>query len=277
MTAVNLAGSSETCVYAEDTDIVLLLLYHFNLSGRDLFMLPTPKKNAKSVRQWDIRFVKTQLLMRMTMNEMLYGNIQSGTDISSACFGIGKKTLFKMCHTNVVVKQAAKVFSDPTSSRTAIEDAGRNTLLQMYSCKSVTSLNTLRYHKFVEKTSKGRVGVEPHVLPPTEAAAKYHSWRAYYQFQIWKSIDCPLKPDDWGWKLVDNQYIPITTDLAPAPQEILKVIFCNCTSGCERGSCTCKKHDLKCSLACGSCKGSACKNKMELDFSTEELNDFEEE
>jgi len=32
--------------------------------------------------------------------------------------------------------------------------------------------------------------------------------------------DC-LDPQDWGWKLVDGQLIPITTDLEAALEDIL--------------------------------------------------------
>ena len=32
----------------------------------------------------------------------------------------------------------------------------------------------------------------------------------------------------WGWKLDDENFMPIMTDKAPAPDELLNIIRCNC-------------------------------------------------
>ena len=40
-----------------------------------------------------------------------------------------------------------------------------------------------------------------------------------------------------------------------APDYLLKVIRCNCNSISSTLSCTCMKHGIKYSLACGNCKG----------------------
>ena len=68
--------------------------------------------------------------------------------------------------------------------------------------------------------------VEPQSLPPTIASARYHSLRVYYQVQLWKGNE--LKPEEWGWKLVDGQLRPKLSDLPPAPDDLLKTIRCNC-------------------------------------------------
>ena len=51
-----------------------------------------------------------------------------------------------------------------------------------------------------------------------------------------------------------------TDGYAPAPAELLKIIRCNCTTDCATARCTCKKHGMKCSMACGHCRGSSCSN-----------------
>ncbi len=56
--------------------------------------------------------------------------------------------------------------------------------------------------------------------------------------------------------------MPVLTDLPPAPDELLKMI---CLTDCNNMRCTCRKHNLKCSPACGNCKGSACTNSMNED------------
>ena len=51
--------------------------------------------------------------------------------------------------------------------------------------------------------------------------------------------------------------MPITTDLEPAPAELLKVIRCNCKRICM---CMCRKSGLHCISACGGCHGECCEN-----------------
>ena len=63
-----------------------------------------------------------------------------------------------------------------------------------------------------------------------------------------------MSPQDWGWKESDGTLIPVTTDLDPAPNELLRIVRCNCLTDC-------------CSVACGNCRGSGCCNSNpEMDF-----------
>ena len=74
-----------------------------------------------------------------------------------------------------------------------------------------------------------------------------------------------LVPTDWGWKENENHLIPIPTTKDVAPENLLKVIRCKCKSTnnqCGTNVCTCRKHGIKCMLACGGCHGENCKNKM---------------
>ena len=64
----------------------------------------------------------------------------------------------------------------------------------------------------------------------------------------------------------NNILILVTTLLPPAPDELLNTIFCNCTKGCG-GKCGCKKIGLRCSKACGHCRGQSCLNAA---FTSEE-------
>lgn len=63
-------------------------------------------------------------------------------------------------------------------------------------------------------------------LPPTSAAAQYHSPHIYYQVQQWK-IESTLHADDWGWTVKNGKCEPNKTDLPCAPKELLEVIRCN--------------------------------------------------
>ena len=106
--------------------------------------------------------------------------------------------------------------------------------------------------------------VQPHVLPSTGEAAKIHSMCVYYQVQQWIGHGIELRPEDWGWYECDGKLIPIQTDMAAAPHELLEVIRCNCKMGCGTKQCSCRKHGLDCSTGCGQCRG-VCSNVTNLD------------
>ena len=124
--------------------------------------------------------------------------------------------------------------------------------------KPSDTLDALRVYQFFQKVSSSTVAVKPHNLPPTSAAAKYHSLRVYHQVQQWQGVD--LSPEDWGWKLVDGKLRPIMTDRPVAPKHLLDAIHCSCSMGCKTHRCSCRKYGLSCSSAGGECRGLSCQN-----------------
>ena len=58
--------------------------------------------------------------------------------------------------------------------------------------------------------------------------------------------------------------MPVPTDLPPAPDELLQIIRRNCQMDCSTTRCTCKKHNVKYSTACGNCRGIGCMNSNYL-------------
>ena len=94
--------------------------------------------------------------------------------------------------------------------------------------------------------------------------------RTYHQVQSWLGNDLP--PEDWGYTFVDGFYRPVRMIEPPAPSELLKIIKCNCLQNCNTKSCTCKKFNLFCSVACGHYRGIACCNRQ----SSEESSNVED-
>ena len=81
----------------------------------------------------------------------------------------------------------------------------------LYNIRNDESLCQFRYRRLVEKIVKAHNFVKPERFPPTEDAAKFHSFRVYLQLQRWidpKSFIDPLKIGD-GQKLLDNLYLSI--------------------------------------------------------------------
>ena len=63
-------------------------------------------------------------------------------------------------------------------------------------------------------------------MPPTSAAATFHSMRALLQCQCWIGAGDGLNPNDWGWYTLDIKLLPLKTKLPAAPEELLKMIRC---------------------------------------------------
>ena len=82
---------------------------------------------------------------------------------------------------NTTLQQSANVFDSVASTPSEVESAGEKALVAMYNGKKTESLNKLRLTKYSEKVTKGEIKVEPRSLPPTSAAAKFHSYKVFLQ------------------------------------------------------------------------------------------------
>ena len=252
--ALQSADIQDTALVGDDTDLLVLLLYHSKLTSNELFFASEPKKNAKNCI-WDIRRTKTFICSNILILHALLGY-----DTTSWLFGIGEAAVLKKFRTNKALQQTAKVFDSVSASAEEIQLAGEKALVIMYNGKKDETLNALRLSRYCEKVAKSLNRVEARSLPPTSAAARYHSYRVYLQISQWKSPHCTLREESWGWKVTESGFVPILTDRPPAPADLLKIIRCDCKTDCSSGCCTCRKNGLKCTLACGDCQGSSCTN-----------------
>ena len=113
--------------------------------------------------------------------------------------------------------------------------------------------------KFEKNVIKSLKHFDVKNLPPTTSAAKYHSYRVYYQVQVWLG-NKTLQPTDWGWELINGHLFPRKMDNAPAPQSLLKIIKCGCKLHCENNQCTCRRNGLFCTELCDNCSFGNCNN-----------------
>ena len=122
------------------------------------------------------------------------------------------------------------------------------------------SLDTLRYQRYQEKLTRNTAKIDAKSLPPTFAAAKFHSLRVRAQVLHWRGED--VNVEERGWRMIDGQVFHIMTDLPPALKSLLHVVRCNCKSGCSTMRCSCRKHNLECLPVCSQCRGSSCTNSF---------------
>ncbi|WAR15249.1 hypothetical protein MAR_005354 [Mya arenaria] len=90
-------------------------------------------------------------------------------------------------------------------------------------------------------------------------AAYFHSYIVYLQVQTW--LGRGISPTNWGWMTNGDKLVHVKTTLTAALERLMKMIRCK---NCDSKPCTCRKHGLCCTAACGECHGLSCSNKGEL-------------
>ena len=155
------------------------------------------------------------------------------------------------------------MFYNDRSSKVQILEAGIEIIQFIYKSQ-VTPLSMLRVNKY-NKQSKAGV-LKPENLPPTDGAARQHSLQAYLRLQDWLVLQSMSRdPKEYGWYLTTGgAYEPFLKTDAIAPANLLKFVSFNCSGNCTTKRCSCKKNNVKCILACGTCHGNQCKNIAEV-------------
>ena len=267
-TAVESAQQRITVLVGDDTDLLVLLCFYTRPDGCDLYFKPETKANSRR-RVWNMKRVKEQLGNDVCY-DVLFLHAILGCDTTSRLYGICKATALKKYVNSLHFREQAKVFN-LHSTVDDIVAAGENALVSLYGGKPGEKLDSLRYQRYCEKLATKSSQVQPQNLPPTSAAARYHSLKVYLQVKEWKGEDEGMSVKDWGWKVTDDQVLPMMTDLPAAPECLLRMVRCNCPLDCASARCTCRKHGLECSLACGQCRGAACTNSThQFDYDSED-------
>ena len=152
------------------------------------------------------------------------------------------------------------VFQRCDVSHDEIARAGELFLLKLYGATDAcNSLDKLRYVLYMKKISKASSTFQLQSLPPTSAAAKYHSYRAYYAVQEWLGNATDVMPTEWGWKLPGGVLSPVLTDRPVASESVLLIVSCGCKINCGK-KCKCRRARLYCAPMCSSCIGQTCSN-----------------
>ncbi|CAG9832124.1 unnamed protein product [Diabrotica balteata] len=121
---------------------------------------------------------------KILLDHILFLHAMSGSDTTSALFNQGKLKFLKVLQKNKDLQSLIESFKYPNLSQDEIATAGNRFLTALYG-KKETKLNDLRYKQYVSSSFKNKTNISS--LPPSEAAARKHSLRVYYQVQQWLS------------------------------------------------------------------------------------------
>ena len=175
-------------VVADDTDVLILLMYHWRILMSHVYFLSEPKRaQKKGLQVWSISDLITKAGGLVT-SHLLFIHSWSGCDTTSATFGHGKTNLLKKIQVSEEVQQKSVLMSDPHMTADEIGKDGIRLFIILFGGKPNDSLNVLRYAKFMDMVSSSiKAMLDPQKLPPTERAAHFHSLRVYFQVVLWKT------------------------------------------------------------------------------------------
>lgn len=252
-----------------DAALIMLLL-------SDIFRVPLPlpesdteKNRDKNTQDEQTGTLSTPYESELNVNQVDALSINKDTAVQLHGVLELEAASMKELRNNLQLQTLAEVFLQDNATLEDILSAGEKALVLLYNGSSREGLDELRYRLFCSKVAVGTTFVQIHTLPPTSAAARFHSMRVYLQVQEWMGLKVAMDPTDYGWKLEHGILVPVTTDLPAAPADVLKVIRCTCKSGCDTKRCSCRKHGLECTSGCGECRGVGCCNSPLPSFEIE--------
>ncbi|KAL8582347.1 hypothetical protein ACOMHN_037104 [Nucella lapillus] len=254
-TTLDVAASSTTVLIGEETDLLVLLLYHVTDNLHGVYFMPSGRK----AKLWDIKTRRTKIGTE-TCNGLLFAHAITGCDTTSRMMNIGKSLPVKLLRKSTLFQKIADVFV-AASTHQEIEEAVEKAVVLLY----------------------GEGGNINQIFPTKFSASiiiccQVPLLRVYFQVQAWKNLnDASLDPCQWGWEVANRMLLPMLTDLPAAPEELLTVIRCNCQTDCSTTRCTCRKHGLVCTAACGHCRGETCVNVAPVNQDYEQDDEIDEE
>ena len=145
---------------------------------------------------------------------ILFIHAISGCDTTSGLYGISKGRPLKKFVSDTHFREHVKVFDSLSVSKEEIVNAGEQLIVCLYNWKPEEGLDGLRFRRYFEKVSTGTFQIQPQSLPPTSAAASYHSMRVYHQFIQWKGKEKQVTAEEWSSRVNDDgQLVPTMTHL----------------------------------------------------------------
>ena len=258
-TAIDVSKEQKVIVISADTDVLILLIHGADSKAEQMIL--TSDLSTTSSKIWDIIQIRNSLGSEVCDN-ILSVHSFLGCDTVSRIFGFGKGKGLRLFLKDPDFRQHISEFTNDDCLQDKISSSGEKLIIMLYGGKGTDNLDDLRYITFQKKLSSSTKAILPEHLPPTSDAARFHSLRAYYQVQTWKGKTLPV--DEWGFVRRGKYLLPKLMSKLPAPSNLMKLIKCNCSTGCNlKGRCSCRKNNIKCTPMCGTCKGVSCTNHQE--------------
>lgn len=279
-------------IVAEDVDILVILTARAKVEKleKEIYFLKLGKQNSSSTLYSSTSF---EIDYPDSAKLIAFSHAFTGCDTVSAFYNKGKKRFFDIVEKRLDVREYAEILYSSTAKPKEILDAGRYCAIMLYGAAKDTQLTKLkkitdlenflekmRYEQFIKTTTKNSA-VKLSSLLPTVDAIDEHTKRCYFQIQQWLGNE-NIRATDWGWYVKGDSLLPVCMKKPPAPDELLKMIFCQCKKGCG-ALCGCRKVGLYCNSTCSGCSREDCSNSPpvieededDIDHDEDEINDID--
>ena len=137
--AINEAStfSSPVLVVADDTDVAVMLLYHWKQEYNDIYFF-----QQRTNQVWSI--MKSNSEFKDIKGHLLFIHAFSGCDTTSSMFGKGKSNIVKILRKSLPLQQASTTISNILSCQADIETATATAFKVIYRGQSKDSLTKIR-------------------------------------------------------------------------------------------------------------------------------------
>ena len=135
-TALDIAKTSPVFVVADDTDIAIMLLYHWQKE-----MFPVYFFQERGKKCWNIK--ELQPSIASVKEHLLFVHAWSGCDTTSATYGKGKPSFLKMVQKTEQLQSISEKMNDYWATKEEISEAAASTFEIVYGGKS-KSLTSMR-------------------------------------------------------------------------------------------------------------------------------------
>ena len=166
-------------VFANDTDILIMLVFHWQDKMADINVLSTVQSQGK--KQSKVFNVKeaSGMLDDTTKYLLLFIHAFGGCDTTSAIYDKGKQAVKRLVDRSPEARDLTKVFMNDKADKETIGKTGIALFVLLNGGKTGDYLTSFRYASYMKMaTSSSRIIPK---LPPTERAAHFHSLRAYFR------------------------------------------------------------------------------------------------
>jgi len=247
-------GATAINVLCDDTDVFVLLLHFYH--KLDLTCGLTMESTHSERALVDIAAsAKEHAKIAPQLPAM---HCLSGCDTVAQLFGVGKSTAIKMLQAS----QTLECLGELDAPMSTIIDEATKFIAKCYGCTTTADMSDTRVQVWSRKMGRKNMTAAPKLktLPPTSQAFVENVRRAHFQTAIWKaalqSKPPNMNPEEYGWAREETSKsllpVPMPTDVALAPPQILELIRCGCTSGtpCRTAQCGCCAAHLPCTFFC---------------------------
>ncbi|KAL8583211.1 hypothetical protein ACOMHN_053724 [Nucella lapillus] len=264
-------------VVADDTDVYIMLLYHYYNGSLTCPMTLIPTRSERALT--DIRATVDKL--GELCLELLPAHAVSGCDQVPMHHGIGKGKMWKTVKGG---KCSLNLLGDLSADIDAVVYQATQFMCACYGIDDATSMTGARVKVWMARTGKKTAAKMPKLcsLPSTSEAFRENVKRAHHQCAVWRSAlqEPPnTDPTEYGWERNEEtkslQPVALPASQQLAPDYIMKVVRCSCSSEtpCKTRACGCVSANLACTMFC-QCQGSSlCNNEQTIQVSLQNFDD----